>query len=358
MLRTVEAQALQIPVTPTLQAEFEQYDFEHLRRFASLIHITSIGIWLLFDLIVSFQGQQGFTYYSMIFLALLATLTIAQRFCRKARQFHVLNLLFVLVIAVGVRLVIEGIHIDLRPGWLILGASSILYSASVLPLSRGFFLGALVTVGIVLNPFMSTALSPLEFKGTMVLTYALFLCALTLYSFTTLRQAKIHNYVMSKLLLDQAYLDALTEIPNRRSFMTLAERQLKETPRDRDHYLGMIDIDNFKKVNDVHGHDIGDEVLKRIAADIKHVMAGFQYARLGGEEFALYLAGVRREDVEALMARLGQVVREHPTPYPVTISIGLARVEAADTLHQALVNADAALYQSKHHGKDCYTFYT
>ncbi len=191
----------------------------------------------------------------------------------------------------------------------------------------------------------------------MTLNYSAYLCALTLYSFFKLREAKLNNYIMAKILLDQAYLDTLTEIPNRRSFMTRASQQLHAEPRERDHYLAMVDIDNFKKVNDVYGHDIGDEVLKRVAADIKSVMVDFEYARLGGEEFAIYLAGVRREDVEQLADELCRVVREQTTRHPVTISIGLTRVTNDDTLNQALIKADEALYESKHSGKDRYTFH-
>jgi GGDEF domain-containing protein len=66
---------------------------------------------------------------------------------------------------------------------------------------------------------------------------------------------------------------------------------------------------------------------------------------------------VRREDVEALACELCRVVREQPTRHPVTISIGLAKVMDGDTLNQALINADAALYESKHTGKDRYTFH-
>jgi len=119
----------------------------------------------------------------------------------------------------------------------------------------------------------------------------------------------------------------------------------------------MIDIDNFKKVNDQFGHDIGDEVLKRTAANIKAVMQDHEYARLGGEEFAVYVSGVRREDVEVLMDALCRQVREDPYEYSVTISIGLARVADNDTLNQSLAKADKALYVSKNSGKDRFTFH-
>ena len=357
MLKTIEAQVLKQSAPVALKAEFAQDDFERLHGFCVLIYMASISIWLLFVLIVSVRGGQGFTVYSMIFLVALVIISITLGFTRNARHFQWINLVFVLVITLGVRLVIEGLPMDLHPGWLILAASSILYSASVLPLNRWSFFGATLLTWVVLNPFFMTNTSVFELKGTMVFFYGVFLTALTLYTFLKLRQAKLHNYIMSKLLLDQAYVDALTDIPNRRSFMAAANNQLEHGPRQRDHYLAMIDVDNFKKVNDLYGHDIGDEVLKRVAAAIKTVMADFEYARLGGEEFGVYLSGVRREDVETLAANLCRVVRDEPTGHPVTISMGLARVEEHDTLNLALIKADRALYESKHTGKDRYTFY-
>ena len=91
-------------------------------------------------------------------------------------------------------------------------------------------------------------------------------------------------------------------------------------------------------------------VIKRPEPVEMAVMAGHEFARLGGEEFAVYLSGVRREDVEGLMASLCRQVREDPYEHPVTVSIGLARVEDADTLNQALAKADKALYRAKNSG--------
>ncbi|CAI8814850.1 MULTISPECIES: GGDEF domain-containing protein [Pseudomonas] len=357
MYKTIEDEVLKKTAPAELWSEFIQHEFERLHSFCLLIYLASIGIWLAFDLIVSFIGNQGFTWRSMVFIAAFAILAVVLMFTRKARHFDWLNLTFVVIITLGIRMVIDGLPPTFHGIWLVLAAATTLYSASVLPLSRWSFFGAQAITWLVLNPFMNTGIDLLELKGVMTIAYSVFLCALTIYTFLKLREAKLYNYIMSKLLLDQAYNDTLTEIPNRRSFMTRAGKTLQAVPREHDHYLAMIDIDNFKKVNDVYGHDIGDEVLKRIAADIKTVMSRFEYARLGGEEFAIYLAGVRREDVEALAGKLCRVVREQPTRHPVTISIGLARVEDGDTLNQALIKADEALYESKHTGKDRYTFH-
>ncbi|AXJ05330.1 GGDEF domain-containing protein [Pseudomonas fluorescens] len=357
MYKTIEDEVLKKTAPAELWSEFIQHEFERLHTFCLLIYLASISVWIVFDLIVSFLGGQGFTWRSMVFLTVFSIQAVILQFTRRAAHFDILNILFIVAMTVGVRLLIDGLPASFQPAWLVLGASSMLYSISALPISRWSFYTSQGVIWLVLNPFLGTDIGLFELKGVMTLAYSVFLCGLTIYTFLKLREAKLYNYIMSRLLLDQAYNDTLTEIPNRRSFMASAGKTLQAVPREHDHYLAMIDIDNFKKVNDVYGHDIGDEVLKRIAANIKTVMSRFEYARLGGEEFAIYLAGVRREDVEALAGELCRVVREQPTRHPVTISIGVARVADGDTLNQALIKADEALYESKHTGKDRYTFH-
>ncbi|MCU1729717.1 GGDEF domain-containing protein [Pseudomonas sp. 7P_10.2_Bac1] len=357
MLKTIESEVSRQAAPPALQAEFAQHDFERLRTFCSLTYIVSVVIWLMFDVIVSTKGGQGFTGLSLLIVGTLIILTIPISFLRTAQQFNVLNVFFVLVISIGIRLLIEGLPEVAQAVWLTLATSSILYSASILPLSRWGFIATAAVTGVVLSPFLMTEMTIMDLRGSMVACYYVFLASLTTYCFFKLRHVKLLNYTLSKLLVEQAYVDALTEIPNRRSFMTRAGNQLGIQPRVHDHYLAMIDIDNFKKVNDQFGHDIGDEVLKRTAANIKAVMQDHEYARLGGEEFAVYVSGVRREDVEVLMDALCRQVREDPYEYSVTISIGLARVADNDTLNQSLAKADKALYVSKNSGKDRFTFH-
>ena len=357
MLKTIEKEISKQAAPHALRAEFAQHDFEKLRNFCRLTFSASIFMWLLFNLIVSIKGRQGFTALSILFLSTLVVLTIILGFIRKSWHFDILNALFVAVIAIGIRLIIFGLPADAQPIWLILACSSILYGASVMPLGQRGFIAVVAITWLTLNPFLMTQVSVTDLRGTLILCYLAFLSSLTIYNFFKLRKIKLYNFTMFRLLVSQAYIDPLTEIPTRRSFMTQAGNVLATRPREQDHYLAMIDIDNFKKVNDLYGHDIGDEVLKRTAASIQAVMADHEYARLGGEEFAVYLAGVRRSDVEALMDELCRLVRVDPHPYPVTVSIGLTRVEDDDSLNQALAKADKALYVSKHSGKDRFTFY-
>ncbi|WP_236236267.1 GGDEF domain-containing protein [Pseudomonas faucium] len=350
MLRTIEDYVRQQVAPAALRSEFRQYEFENSRRFCQLIFCVSIAVWLIFDLIVSYLGHQGFTWRSGLFVGLMCSLTVVLGFTRKSHHFDVLNLLFIAVITLGMRLVIEGIPIALRPVWLVLGTSTVLYSVSVLPVRRWSFFCAMAITWAVLNPFFSTNIRLTDLEAAMLISYALFLSGLVVYSYLRIRQAKLHNYYMSKVLLDQAYVDVLTEIPNRRSFMLKAERQLQAATPGQ--YLAMIDIDNFKKVNDRFGHDVGDEVLKRVAMHIQASMGGFEFARLGGEEFAILFDGMDEQRVFEQVDGLCSRVREDHSEHPVTISIGLAKVNLGDTLTIALVRADQALYAAKHGGKD------
>ncbi len=267
MLKTIEEHVRKQVAPAALRAEFRQHEFESMRPFCLLVFCISLLIWLVFDLIVSFLGGQGFTWLSCVFIALLGSLTVVLRFTHRSHHFDVLNLLFITVITLGMRLVIEGLPVALRPVWLILGVSTVLYAMSVLPVRRWSFFCAMAITWVMLSPFYHTRMEPDAVEGAMLISYAVFLSGLVSYSYLQIRKAKLHNFYLSKVLLEQAYIDALTDIPNRRSFMAQADRQLRMASSGQ--YLAMIDIDNFKRVNDLFGHDVGDEVLKRVALHIK-----------------------------------------------------------------------------------------
>ncbi|MDH4566862.1 GGDEF domain-containing protein [Pseudomonas sp. BN414] len=355
MFRTVESQLLHQAVTTELKAEFQQYDFERLRTFCVLVLGVGIVLWFLFDLVVSFEGGQGFTFKSIALLAVLVVLAACVPLVRKAWHFYVLNLVYVTLYCVSARLVIAGIPLDLQPLWLTLTASSVVFFASVLPHNNYSFFSAQALTWGLLNPFVG-GIPVLELKGTLILFYVLIFASITSYTYVRLRQGKLHNYLMAKLLMEQAYMDALTQIPNRRAFMTRTASRLEASTVDQMRYLAMVDIDYFKKVNDSYGHDIGDEVLQRVAGNIRAVLGDFEFARLGGEEFGVYLWDITPDEVQRRMQLLLATVREAPAAHPVTISIGLGRLDAGDSLNQALIKADQALYDSKHNGRNRCTY--
>src|SRR5918998_3065259 len=156
---------------------------------------------------------------------------------------------------------------------------------------------------------------------------------------------------------EAAFTDHLTGLSNRRRFERQLEREVARTRRyDRPFCLLLLDLDLFKRVNDTHGHDVGDDVLRRVGNALQAGTRGIDMAsRIGGEEFAVLLTETDFEHGMEVAERLRAAVKETETPAVgrVTISIGLAEFNAATPDARALfAAADSALYEAKRAGRD------
>jgi diguanylate cyclase (GGDEF)-like protein len=152
-----------------------------------------------------------------------------------------------------------------------------------------------------------------------------------------------------------AATDALTGVANRYSFQNALEAELERAARaGEDVSLAMLDIDRFKRLNDAHGHQVGDEVLKRVAALLsEHCRAYDTVARYGGEEFALILPATDRVETRAIVDRMRRQIEAVSGDPKVTISAGVASFPTDATLADDLVAAaDEALYESKRGGRN------
>ncbi len=114
----------------------------------------------------------------------------------------------------------------------------------------------------------------------------------------------------------------------------------------------MLDVDWFKRINDIHGHAVGDEALRRFADRVNsHVRIGDLLARYGGEEFVLVMPHASHETALALAQRLRADMCSRPLledpAITVTVSIGVADCLAARTAAELLYQTDAALYEAK-----------
>jgi diguanylate cyclase len=189
------------------------------------------------------------------------------------------------------------------------------------------------------------------------------LLVINLRSITTRKAIEDELDTARRRLEELAVKDGLTGLANRRRFDEALEVEFRRAQREaRPLSLLMIDIDNFKALNDAHGHPAGDRVLRRLAG----LLAGFAQragdvaARYGGEEFALLLphtdsaqAEVTAEQLRAAVAAPGTLTSD---VIPITISIGVAATENSrlSALPEGLVQlADEALYAAKHAGKNC-----
>jgi diguanylate cyclase len=160
----------------------------------------------------------------------------------------------------------------------------------------------------------------------------------------------------------EAELDHLTGLPNRRAFETLLETAHAEAlARSRPLSVAFCDIDHFKKVNDTHGHEAGDRILKVVAATLAETSNDCCHvARHGGEEFVMLFEGVGVDEARNLLdgarAKLANrkiINRYTDKPFGlVTFSGGVADVFKYSDVRAALKAADQALYRAKNDGRN------
>lgn len=150
---------------------------------------------------------------------------------------------------------------------------------------------------------------------------------------------------------EQARHDSLTGLLSHRTF----HEALAGLEHDGEPFsLVVVDIDDFKQINDLYGHPTGDDALREVAGTLAStVRSGDAVYRTGGEEFCVLLPGLAPEHAHGSAERMRRAVARISTPMPVTISVGVASYPADATDRGTLVEqADAALYASKHAGKN------
>jgi diguanylate cyclase len=156
-----------------------------------------------------------------------------------------------------------------------------------------------------------------------------------------------------------ARLDPLTGVANRKSYderfaLEIGRRAAGDTPL----VMQLWDIDNFKMINDSYGHRAGDRVLQSVAACFKSSLRSSDFvARIGGEEFAVLLNGLKAAEAMKLANQLRIAVESlrfhfRGVPVRVTVSCGISQLTPDDSPETAYERADRALYQAKGGGKN------
>ena len=229
------------------------------------------------------------------------------------------------------------------------GETSLRYSAAL------FVLIVLVT----LPHALASMAGPLVTDGLGVmlqayLAYAIMIVALFFLADVQQRVAAMEE--TARTMRKLANTDALTGLANRRQAEEQLARELRRAERyGRVFSLLMLDIDNFKDLNDRFGHQAGDDVLMDLSRRLEAmVRASDTVARWGGEEFMLLAPETQLEDAR----RLAELVRRHVDDnlladrFAVTVSLGVASYRPSDTVQSLVARSDAALYLAKRGGRN------
>lgn len=158
-----------------------------------------------------------------------------------------------------------------------------------------------------------------------------------------------------------ATTDTLTGLPNRRQILSILENEASRLQRfgEPPAALLMLDIDHFKRINDQHGHALGDTVLRRFADIVRQSLRQTDHAgRVGGEEFLTLLVGAGLGEAVAFADRLrervaGETFQDRDEAFKITVSIGVTLLrQEDDAVDEALARADTALYEAKDKGRN------
>jgi diguanylate cyclase len=158
----------------------------------------------------------------------------------------------------------------------------------------------------------------------------------------------------------EARTDALTKLANRRAFDTFLAECVEKFAKDAQHCsLVMFDVDHFKKFNDTHGHQAGDEVLRNVGKTLSRaVKKGDLACRYGGEEFAVIMTNTQSTEAQIAAERIRKAIEAMPVQFGgntlrVTASVGMAECLAVEDAAALLRRTDEAVYESKKAGRNC-----
>ncbi|MDO8863730.1 diguanylate cyclase [Haliea sp. E1-2-M8] len=252
-----------------------------------------------------------------------------------------------------------------RMALLLMGTSSLLFG--MFGLGRR---GMLQVVGVILAGYLGLLLAlylwaperiNLLVEAVIVFAYACVL-AINAYLGSVISSMRHKLKIQNRELAELATLDPLTRLPNRRSLMA---QLVKESARSERRFpeqdalcVSMLDVDNFKQVNDTWGHEAGDRILCQVGDAMRDIMReGDFVGRFGGEEFVIILPETSLEAARALVTRIRDTIAamqfpELPAGAQVTVSQGIAAHRSGERIEDTLKRADDALFRAKDGGRN------
>lgn len=338
-----------VPLAFGGNSEQQHTYFAELHRVGMVTQVLGIIAFSLTWLLMPPTYHPNLTHAVLALLGMLISLVVRYR-CTTLPMLTITGACAVLALTFGLRTMADAVqHASF---WVLpVGVFMTLAIASIFNGGLSYLAvvaGVWWNVGHGLYP-VNEGLPDQSWAPLMIAVSVLFGLALNV-SFSLLR---LRNYHSKVELTRLAFQDSLTGLNNRRMFTQRAQQMHGASHGGMLHFL-MIDIDNFKIINDQQGHDAGDAVLVRTAAVIADKAQGHLCGRLGGEEFGIVYAG-DREDARAFAGSLVEAVSQaFLAAQFVSISVGVAELDRNKELGHSYRLADEALYLAKRQGKNRY----
>ncbi|WP_220753485.1 GGDEF domain-containing protein [Shewanella sp. KT0246] len=353
-------------VNPALEIAFRKDEWEKLRRrmvFTSFVGGLIYFLAIIGDYMIMTSAPMFIDIFTMRLSVLLMSLIVCVCGLKLTKYTPVLNLilcglLLLLIQGESIELVIKGNLVEYVgiPGVAVI---VLLFYLSFPPRFIGVL--AVCTTGSLTYIITSAVLgfASIEYIYTTLLFLVVVNCfgAYVYLQFSTIRRREFNAL---EELKKNAEIDGLTQIYNRRKVLELGDNDVKNAINHGHEYaVIMLDVDNFKEVNDTYGHVVGDQVLLEIANRCRHVMREFDiFGRFGGEEFVAFLPKTNINDALMIGERLRKTI--FATPFEtdkvtlnITISLGVAALTVAQEAPRKLLEiADEALYTAKNTGKN------
>lgn len=338
----------------------------------SLIHVTKLGTLFTtaFFLAFAFVYWQGGYPAQAMWVNLIATLcsllgfVLITRFKKHRPTAHLVTFA-IYISSAGVMMISGGIHSSSTVWQVFVPIAAFIMAG----LWAGLRWGAICFITVMAAYLLETSgvAQFAGFENTMLdrlidLGGAIVAASIAIWYSDSLKSRSLAELEKAKAQLNYfATIDPLTNTFNRRYFLELSERKIKRTQTSNGHASFLLfDIDHFKKINDEHGHIIGDQVLQGIAQIcLKNLRPDDILGRFGGEEFVVLLPETKLEDARNIAERLRLLIAETPIETEIgtintTISIGVAIKEKTTTMsiEQLLSRADRAMYHAKQAGRN------
>ena len=227
-----------------------------------------------------------------------------------------------------------------------------------LGLAAPYYLSSILHAFIFLNIIVSNQFIHYE-QYEMMLSLAVPLYLGIILFQKILENNYVDHYIDHKKLEALSTHDQLTQAYNRNILADLLIPGTTQLRKEfsQDTWFLLLDVDFFKKVNDTYGHEAGDIILTTIADCIHASIRKNDFClRWGGEEFVIILQNITRMEAITIAERIRASIEQSDTTPAVTISVGVSQYQGAD-YHQAINDADAAMYKAKHSGRNrvvCY----